>query len=253
MAELISEITIPTITPVKDYVQQEQLNAAAILPDCGASGVIGNISLTGFTIGYANVTHPDSIAMSIEQEGPHLELHFELEGEKRFKNKLAGGRDILIREGQHALMYLPEMKGTLEFVPDQQVKREIGIEFSLDRFSAMFDHDLDALGAFGLKMQRNEPGQMDGLMQTTPLMKTLLKEVLNCELQGIVKKLYIESKLIEVLSLVVDQATTPQKGLPIQASDVEKLHYARQIILDQLNEPCSLLQLSRMSGLNDSS
>lgn len=248
MAELISEMAIPAYHPVKGYVHHEEHNTT--IP--GASGRLGNISLNGFMVGYADITQPDSIEIAIEQEGPHLELHFELEGEKRYINRLSGGRDIIIQGGNHALMFLPEMKGTLAFIPEQQTKREIGIEFTPDRFAALFDNDLEVLGAFGRKMQRSEPGQLEGSMQTTPLMKTLLHEIVNCELQGIVKKLYIESKLIEVVSLVIDQATTTKEPLvSIQTSDVEKLHYAKQIILDRLNEPCSLLQLSRMSGLND--
>jgi AraC-like DNA-binding protein len=193
------------------------------------------------------------LEVQVEQDAPHLELHFELEGEKTYKDRTSRQGDISIPAGSHSLLYIPELKGELGYIPIHEKKKEIGIEFSLDYFSRLFNNDLSVLGNFGKDMLAGRPVMLGEGLATSPAMRQALQDVLHCPMEGMMKKIYVESKVLELVALVVNQAkqslTRDTPGL--RKEDVERLHYAREIILQRMNEPCSLMQLARLTGLND--
>lgn len=251
-AELISETDIPASYHVQGHIQEEETDFNFLLLDKEVSGYIGSIRLNGVAITYSNLHQQTDIEIALEQQGPHLELHFELEGQKQFTSKAPGGMDITITEGRHGLFFAPDMKGQLEFIRGSTQKKEIGIEFSLERFSTFFDNDLEILGDFGLKLLHGAPALLSEKSYTTPIMQSLLHDILNCEFSGVLKKMYIESRVIELMTLVIEQVhTAGPASYTLPQADVDKVYRAREIILERLDEPCSLLQLARMSGLND--
>ncbi|WP_235071161.1 helix-turn-helix transcriptional regulator [Leptolyngbya sp. Heron Island J] len=90
---------------------------------------------------------------------------------------------------------------------------------------------------------------------TTVAMQTALHQILNCPFDGITQKAYLESKVWELMSLLIDQELRQQdvKSVPnqLKASDIERIHYARDILVQQLHNPPSLLGLARQVGIND--
>ncbi|CAL1519871.1 AraC family transcriptional regulator [Chitinophaga sp. MM2321] len=69
------------------------------------------------------------------------------------------------------------------------------------------------------------------------------------------KKLYIESKVLDLLSLqwasLLSLTQTKQKSLSLSASEIDKLHIARTIIESRLDNPPSLAVLSKLCQLNE--
>lgn len=216
-------------------------------------GVFGQMDANGFSIDYTRLSQQEALEVQVEQDGPHLELHFELEGEKRFRGSTSRHSDISISAGSHSLLYIPELKGELSFIPLHQKKMEVGIEFSLDYFSRLFNNDLTVLGGFGKDLQEGIPSTLADGLPTTPVMRQALNDILYCPLEGMMKKIYVESKVLELVALVADQArqSVTRDAMEVRKEDVDKLHYAREIILQRMNEPCSLMQLARLTGLND--
>jgi AraC family transcriptional regulator, transcriptional activator of the genes for pyochelin and ferripyochelin receptors len=89
----------------------------------------------------------------------------------------------------------------------------------------------------------------------TTRMMMVLEEIRRCQFTGGVKKLYLQSKVLELLALQCDQyervehvrTTTVQ----VSPSDKEKLYYARDLLLKNMQDPPSLAGLSRAAGLNE--
>lgn len=90
---------------------------------------------------------------------------------------------------------------------------------------------------------------------TTVAMQTALHQILHCPFDGITKKAYLESKVWELMSLLIDQELRQQdaRSVPneLKDSDIERIHYARDILVQQLDNPPSLLGLARQVGIND--
>ncbi|MBD6617812.1 helix-turn-helix transcriptional regulator [Komarekiella sp. 'clone 1'] len=90
---------------------------------------------------------------------------------------------------------------------------------------------------------------------TTPVMQVALQQMLNCPYQGMMKRMYLESKVLELIVLLVEEDLAARQGkndtFSLKPDDVERIHYAKEILLRDLENPPSLMDLSRQVGLND--
>ena len=86
-------------------------------------------------------------------------------------------------------------------------------------------------------------------------MANVIQQILDCPYQGIVKRMYLESKVIELMALVLDREIVIQQGevntVKLKPEQLERIHYAKEILLSDLNNPPTLEQLARQVGLND--
>ncbi len=78
-------------------------------------------------------------------------------------------------------------------------------------------------------------------------------QVLNCRLQGPARRLFMESKALEILAYQLDMLSSPKLREPTGRSKDERcrLEEARRIIETELVDPPSLMTLARRVGLND--
>lgn len=92
-------------------------------------------------------------------------------------------------------------------------------------------------------------------VDTQPRMATVLQQIWHCPYQGIVKRSYLESKAIELMALVLDHEVAIQQGevktIMLKPEQLERVHYAKEILLRDLSNPPSLVELARQVGLND--
>lgn len=90
---------------------------------------------------------------------------------------------------------------------------------------------------------------------TLPAMATVLQQILHCPYQGIIKRTYLESKVIELMALVLAQELEIQQEGPttysLKPEQLERIHYAKEILLRDISNPPSLMELARQAGLND--
>ncbi|MEM1254616.1 MAG: AraC family transcriptional regulator [Cyanobacteria bacterium P01_H01_bin.21] len=92
------------------------------------------------------------------------------------------------------------------------------------------------------------------LGEITPTIKQLLQQILHCPYTGLMQQIYLESKALELFAaqfaLWTDLSTsTPPISLCPQ--DIEQLHQAKKILIQQATHPPSLTALARQVGLND--
>jgi AraC-like DNA-binding protein len=89
----------------------------------------------------------------------------------------------------------------------------------------------------------------------TPAMEVALQQILNCPYQGMMKRMYLESKVLELMVLLVEEDVAARQGkhdtFYLKPDDVERIHYAKEFLLRNLDNPPSLRDLSRKVGLND--
>ncbi len=65
-------------------------------------------------------------------------------------------------------------------------------------------------------------------------MNTVLQQILHCPYQGMVKRAYLESKVIELIALVLDRERAIQQGetkkVFLKPEQIERVHYAKEIL-----------------------
>ncbi|OLP16992.1 hypothetical protein BST81_18615 [Leptolyngbya sp. 'hensonii'] len=85
----------------------------------------------------------------------------------------------------------------------------------------------------------------------TPEMQLALRQLLGCPYQGLTKRMYLESKILELLALMTEQEKSGLSSLPLPFDEVDRIHAARKILIQRINHPPSLMELARLVGVND--
>jgi len=91
--------------------------------------------------------------------------------------------------------------------------------------------------------------------QSTPAMDIALRQILQCPYQGFTQRMFLEGKVLELMSLLLEQEAELHSSKPLlidlKPDDVDRVHHAKDILLQNLQNPPSLAQLARQAGLNE--
>ncbi|MEH2084957.1 MAG: AraC family transcriptional regulator [Nostoc sp.] len=89
----------------------------------------------------------------------------------------------------------------------------------------------------------------------TPMMQYKVQDILHCPYQGMIKRIYLESKVLELLTLLLMEeagiqieSRTPK---PLKSGTLERILYARDLLLQRLDNPPSTAELARLVKLNE--
>lgn len=90
----------------------------------------------------------------------------------------------------------------------------------------------------------------------TPLapMRSVFQQILHCPYQGLTRRLYLESKAWEMMALLLDALEnddTATVAPALKPDDVERIHWAGEILRSHLHNPPSLMGLARQVQVND--
>lgn len=126
----------------------------------------------------------------------------------------------------------------------------------------------DCLRSFSQGQEDSLPAQLKVLLDSdlapllyqpvgkmTPEMKTALRNILACPHQGVMKRIYLEAKTLELIALQFTQLLEQKSGhdsvTTLKLEEINRLHQARDILQRNIDNPPSLLELAQQVGLND--
>ncbi|MEL7408698.1 MAG: AraC family transcriptional regulator, partial [Cyanobacteria bacterium J06558_2] len=87
-----------------------------------------------------------------------------------------------------------------------------------------------------------------------PQMRTIIQQIWHHPYQGAIARMYLEAKVTELLILQLSQLT--ESGLDrakttLQSKSIDRVHHAREILAARLENPPSILELTRQVRLCD--
>lgn len=89
----------------------------------------------------------------------------------------------------------------------------------------------------------------------TTVMKATVWQLLNCPYQGLAKRFYLEGKTLELIGLYLDQILNDhglrQNVDDLQSDHVERIFKARDLLLNHIASPPTLIELAHKVELND--
>ena len=89
----------------------------------------------------------------------------------------------------------------------------------------------------------------------TRQMRRVLHQILQCTHEGLMKRMYLESKAVELIMLhfqqFQEQEASDYSLTAKNLNDIDKIYQAKEILLGNLENPPSLMELARQVGLND--
>ncbi|MDV3351198.1 AraC family transcriptional regulator [Leptothoe sp. LEGE 181152] len=92
------------------------------------------------------------------------------------------------------------------------------------------------------------------LGKTSLAMNRIVRQILDCPYQGMMQQIYLECKVLELLTLqlsCLEEASSVPKKVALTASELEQVEYARELLVQCLSSPPSLVDLAHRVGLSD--
>ncbi|MBE7385478.1 MAG: helix-turn-helix transcriptional regulator [Leptolyngbya sp. SIO1E4] len=192
--------------------------------------------------------HTEDVEMVSPERSHPFEYYFCLSGRVYGQEVVAAGQYYLNGSG----MAPAEVTGDSADEPILSVNVHIE-PFALKTFlGETFDF---TSGGLSHLIRPNDRLYYQRLGVSTMAMQAALHQILNCPFDGITKKAYLESKVWELMALLIDQElqqpAVKQRPKPLKADDIERIHYAREVLTVRLSDPPSLMELARLAGIND--
>lgn len=101
--------------------------------------------------------------------------------------------------------------------------------------------------------QGDEDGYFFYSMPMPPMIRGALEQILNCPFGEENKKLYYEGKALEIMACLLENikfGQAPKSSL--SSTDIERIHYARKLLVHDVVNPPGLMALARSVGLHHS-
>lgn len=87
-----------------------------------------------------------------------------------------------------------------------------------------------------------------------PAMKMIIEQIMNCSHQGALEKIYLESKALELIVCRLARFKVDSrfdlKRLELGPKDVDRIHEAKDRLMERMDNPPSLSALARQVGVN---
>lgn len=246
---------VPLDYMIKEHIEESFAEHNCSLANNYILGQSKQIRVNGIRIDYTDLKHKEPVEMEVEQAEALLAICFELEGHKRYIPK--NGIVLETLNGRYSFFYLKDLNGLLSFFPEKGRRRCLEIELSVPFLKGVLNGDLTILGEFGKKIERNENTVLINNATINLQMRRILTEILSPtqELSGILRNISINSQIYNLISCIIQQvkeiALFGIVNSTLSMDDIDRIHRAREIIINNMDNYYSLIDLSRAVGIND--
>jgi AraC-like DNA-binding protein len=213
----------------------------------------------GINFGYYNIQSSEPGKIVIKNLHPFIQLSYTLNGQKSYEISGHKRRQTSFTFKKQEYNYMLFPKEEIRLVWDPKERLEIfELRVSPELMMKHLPEDHPFFDVLQKSLSENKPA----LMSVSNLFiqsksSSILYDMLNCPLEGRYKQLYVKSKVGELLALELEayeqRANILNAGrFPrLKPSDIERMHQVRDIIISNIQSPCSLIDLAHQVGTND--
>lgn len=219
------------------------------------SGCIKELHMNGMFVVLHDMNAPKGYSFDIESDFPVFKLHFEIAGSYSYIPK-DGKKPLLRIPGFHFNMfYVPHAKGCLKY--SGSPRRTLEIMFTLGFVKKMAGDNSHVLLE---KVSRVVKGNLPYVFwkkprPISPQTGQVLEEILRCTYSGILKRTYLQAKIIVLLvDLLIETDGIPKTETKtiLPKSDAEGLRLVELHIKSNLKKNLPISSLAVMAGFNES-
>ncbi len=221
------------------------------LDETKCTGVFKDYFFKNIYVSYADLRFNDTTAIHFENDTDTIKMHFLLYGHSQVNQPDGSVRRF--ETLQHNLIYSNSKNGKWKWhTPDGFKLFEVHIR--PDFFKKYVCEDEPHIKRFlsAIKQKQNCTLARQNLT-ITPEIQTLIENIVNCKRQGVYKRLYVESQIIQLLLLQLEQMSC--KNCPLHCSlkdsDVNKMYQVRDLLLENIHYPFTLSELAYKVGTNE--
>jgi AraC-like DNA-binding protein len=166
-----------------------------------------------------------------------------------------GKKDVSWRfyKNQNFIGYSPEWCDTAQ-IPAELPLQSLGIWIDPQLFDSLVIEQKDRF-PIGLQDTINKHRKISYFQEFSvpPAVDMAIYQVLNCPFTWPSNKLYLESKVLEIISYTLAQLinlnTKSKHAFKFKSGDVERVHHARDLISQDIQNPPKLKELAKRVGL----
>lgn len=186
------------------------------------------------------------------QASQPLTLSFQLHGCVRVKTQGIGNDYYNEKAGESYLFFVPDTQEIEEY-PVQERLQALKIRVEPNFLQALSPYPTDSYPKELKPLLEGKKGSIFHrcVGKITPEMQFVVRQILQCPYRGMTKRLYLEGKALELMALQFDRIIERKPTGKLCNSDIECIHQAKAILLSDLSNPPSLLELARQVGIND--
>ncbi len=163
--------------------------------------------------------------------------------------------EFYLAANQGSLGFALKQKGSMEFQGKQRIT-VVDLIMEPMMFSTFLDSEEMHIPT---QFQQIINGKYNSFyiqnFEMNSLMKMAAQQILHCPYQGLTRQLYLESKGIEILAyyneLLLQQPISSRQVINLKPDEISRIYYAKEILFKNFKNPPSLIELSKLVGLND--
>lgn len=213
-------------------------------------GYYKEIYFEGVHIGFGNVHLAKALLLGFESNFETIEMHFTLKGKStaytsQFDRKISFGAHA------HNLLYSNGLTGKMQW--ENEAFQLCEINLSPDFFARFLPKDHLLFDTFRNAIEKGKSSLLHPQhYQINHQMYQIIEQIIHCDKKGIFKRLFLESRVIELLLLQLEQFSedSPYQGT-LKRQDIDKIYAVRDFIIHNLTSTHSLLDLAHQVGTNE--
>ena len=248
-----------TGSPIKlpvtdDLLKRKPREISLKIPEALGMGSVREINLhSGIRLGILDYESREPV-MQFEGNAPVFGFAFCLSG--TIKSKVSCLKDsFVIKNGKSGFFHFPEVSGFKEEVKGHILRVLVQMEPEL--FRSLMEDDFGHIPPVLRKFADGaevKPCRVADII--TPSMQTALHQILSCPYHGLTRQLFLEGKAMELIAYKLEQFESDPAKTKIhpvlKSDDVERIHYARDLLIRDIENPPNLVELARSVGLSRS-
>mgnify|MGYP000938528867 CR=1 FL=1 len=180
-----------------------------------------------------------------------VSMHFNLQGSTSIQQDGMNGA-FELKKNQHNLFYGTQASGKMRF--DELKMKSFMIQFQKEAFLDLSKNGNESLQRFADKIVSGSPTAFsDSNLNIDLSQLNCIRSILNCDYSAGLKKMFFLSKTIELLVLQAESFNNNRYAAAYLKydEDKERIIFARDYLVKNIESPPSLIELARIAGINE--
>lgn len=217
-------------------------------------GTLREFNLNGLLLTLRDLKTTDCDIV-VSHDFPLFKLQFEIEGSSLYTPFDTSEESVYIPGGHYNLFYLPVVNGTLSYKTNN--RKTVEILFTENHIKKIIGIDFkESLSDFGKALNEKKSFLMwNKSKHITTELQNRIQEIINCNYSGSLKKAYLETKINELLIILLAKTSeTNYQNIQVKLpkNDYQNILKVERFITKNLNTTLCIPDLALIAGMNTS-
>ncbi|GAL83166.1 AraC family transcriptional regulator [Sporocytophaga myxococcoides] len=238
-------------------IESPQVPLTENIYEIGFNTTYGNahdIYMKDLWLSYSNIALDENFKFLFQYDFSIITLQFLLSGNS-LTEIIQDQKPLTYYANQHNILYYSKFEAQHEHTPSDNIQL-VRIHVNPVLFLKLLPEN-ELFDSFRQDIINGNPGKFcSSSLPLTPAMHAIIRDIKNIQSTEYYKRWMIEAKVIELLMLQFEQyehsqTENTQSRKSLRKKDIEIMEHAKEIIMNNIQSPCSLIDLAHMVGTNE--